>query len=143
MSARRTATCVTLALALLSTVANSQQNEPVKAALLGTWTWTTEHNCAETYTFREDDTLEVKSGDEITKNSYLIAAKASGNFERYRMDMKVLEDSGGRDCDNDTKSSVGETDIVFVQFSKSRDMVFMCQNPVSTFCYGPLRKAAP
>lgn len=110
--------------------------------LLGTWSWTMENKCTETYTFNADGIVDVKSGDEVTKNSYTIGAK-SGEFQRIRVDIKTLEDSGGRDCDNDTKVTVGETDIVFVQFSKDKAMMLICQNPTSTFCFGPLRKQQP
>jgi hypothetical protein len=133
--------CGVAAFTLAIPVALSQQTD-VTRDLIGTWAWTMDNNCTETYTFSGDGTLEVKSGDEITKNSFRLSNK-SGQFERYRMDVTVLEDSGGRDCDNESKVNVGETDTMFVQLSKSKDMLMMCQNLTTTFCFGPLRKANP
>lgn len=106
---------------------------------LGKWQWTRSANqCTEVNHFRADRTAQVVSGTEKTSNVYTVAPQpdASGF---YRLTLKIVKDQGGKDCSDDTRDSVGQSNTLYVtEPSNERHMVCAAASPER--CVGPLRR---
>jgi hypothetical protein len=128
-----------LALAL-AFPAGGQSRQP---SIVGTWEWTRKSNgCSERYVFRDDGSASVTSRDERLDGRFRLAWSPEENG-RYRLDMAVAKDHGGRNCLDDDQDSTGRSDTWYVLFSQSRETMILCGSLEGRDCLGPLRRAAP
>jgi hypothetical protein len=113
-----------------------------KQSVLGSWEWTRKANlCGEVYTFAEDGTVSVISGDEKTENIYEFSEQPERSG-RYKLKMTVTKDFGGRDCSDSTDDSTGMKSEVFILFSPDSSMLAMCTSASGPECFGPLKRRA-
>jgi hypothetical protein len=133
------AACAALALCH-ALVAGAQSRQP---SIVGTWDWTRKSSgCSEQYVFRDDGSASVASRDERLEGRFRLAWSPEPNG-RYRLDMTVAKDHGGRNCLDNDDDSTGRSDTWYVLFSQSRETLLMCGSLEGSDCLGPLRRAAP
>lgn len=105
--------------------------------LLGTWTWTIpKTGCTMTRTFRDDGTISVVNGQKSTAGTFTV----KWNRERTgRMLVSTItSDSGGKDCDGTTTSTVGRRYLAYVHTDGAG--LLMCLDSARSSCLGPYRK---
>jgi hypothetical protein len=110
--------------------------------IVGTWEWTRKSSvCSEQYTYRDDGTLRIRRGEELTENTYLMswAQEPSG---RYRLTIVTVKDDRGRDCEGSTADSSGQQSIVYVLFGQSRETMIQCGSPAGADCTGIMQRTA-
>ena len=132
-----------VALSLLTTTVVAQAPVARSHPLLGKWQWTRAANqCTEVYDFRADGTAQVLSGTEKTGNVYTITPQPdAAGF--YLLTMKTVKDQGGKDCSDDTRDSVGQSNTRYVMFEPSKDRHMVCATASPERCIGPLRRVKP
>ena len=112
-------------------------------SLVGEWNWTRKsNNCAETYVFRDNGTVSIKSGDEHLERSYLMAWAAEPTG-RYRVTMTTANDSGGRGCADTIEGNTARSSTVHILFGGSGDTMLICTSPEGAECIGPLKRSRP
>lgn len=110
--------------------------------LAGTWEWTRKKNgCVERFVFRENGTAEMKQGEKLTENTYLMAWAAEPNG-RFQLTLTTVKDHGGRDCEDSADDATGRRSTVYLLFSQSRESMIMCKSPEGTDCTGLMRRIA-
>ena len=110
--------------------------------LAGTWEWTRKKNgCAEQFVFRQDGTVSIRRGEELTENTYLMSWAPEPNG-RYKLTITTVKDRGGRDCEESADDSTGRHAIVYILFSQSRESMIFCSSPEGTDCTGLMRRVA-
>jgi hypothetical protein len=108
--------------AIASDSGSANPDATAAPSIIGTWHWTRkQNNCTEVYSFRNDGTVSVISGDEKTENECNIASAADSN-RRFRLQLKTTKDLGGRDCANSTDDSTGQTSTVYVRFNSDASL---------------------
>ena len=136
----RTLACACAALGLA--VALSAGAQSAQPSIVGTWDWTRKSNgCSEQYVFRDDGTVSVASRDERLDSRFRMAWSPEPNG-RYRLDMNVVKDHGGRDCADLEQDDTGRAQTLYVLFSQSRETMILCGSVDGRDCLGPLRRAA-
>lgn len=111
-------------------------------SIVGTWEWTRRSvDCSEQFVFRDDGSLSVRRGNELTENTYLMSWAPEPNG-RYKLTLSTVQDDGGRDCADSSEDSTGRSSIVYVLFSQSRATMILCNSPAGADCIGPLKRAA-
>ena len=142
MSLRRAA-CIALAVIatpIYAEEAAPPQHVPPPETIVGAWKWTVKsNNCTETYFYDKDGSLSVTSGDEETKQTYTIDPKPLPNG-RYKVEKKVIEDYGGRDCADSDEDNTGQTATVYILFNHTGRMLIEYFSPDGNKGIGPMRK---
>jgi hypothetical protein len=111
-------------------------------SIVGTWEWTRKGNgCSEQYIFREDGTLKIRRGEELTDNTYLMSWAPEPNG-RYKLTIVTVKDDGGRDCEGSAENSTGRQSVVYVLFGQSRETMIQCGSPAGADCTGIMHRAA-
>lgn len=108
--------------------------------LLGTWVWTMpKTGCVITRTFRPDGTILVVNGKKTTEGTYSIRTSKSSDapFVVY----SVTRDGGGRNCDDESDSTVGKRYLAYFNFNLLKTEMTMClSSDPSTCLLGPYRR---
>ncbi|HTT12915.1 MAG TPA: hypothetical protein VMG60_18740 [Burkholderiaceae bacterium] len=130
--------------ALLAAVLLVAPAAPVAAAgqpsLVGEWSWTRKaNNCAETYAFRNNGTVSIKTGDETIERSYLMAWAPEPNG-RYTVTMTTVKDSGGQGCADTVDGNTARSPTVHILFGGSGASMLICNSPAGADCIGPLKR---
>lgn len=126
-----------LALGGASTRAAGQQPD-----IVGSWEWTRKKDsCAERYVYRQDGTLSIRRGEELTENTYRMAWAPEPNG-RYRVTVVTVGSDGGPDCDGATGDRTGRESVVYVLFGQSRETMIQCGSPAGTDCTGLMKRTA-
>ena len=113
---------------------------PVSHPLLGIWTLSIPNlACSETYHFRGDGTVLVKSRDEISESEFTVAAKPSAKGF-YKLDDKIVKDNGKQDCSGEIMQ-VGARVTNYLRFHASGARFLMCQDESMATCIGPFERA--
>jgi hypothetical protein len=131
-----------IAVTLLTTplAARAASTQP---SLVGEWNWTRKStNCAETYVFRDNGTVSIKSGDANLERNYLMAWAPEPNG-RYRVSMTTVKDSGGQGCADTVEGNTARSGIVHILFGGSGETMLMCSSPAGADCIGPLKRNRP
>ena len=119
---------------LFCTNANSTHSNDIMDVSLfyGSWSWETSTNCVETYTFSKGGILQIKSGDEVTDNTFqIIKAKEDNKFSK--LTFTTTKDYGGKDCAYTEKDSTGESAEMFVTIKF--DIMFNCATAEGSDCW--------
>jgi hypothetical protein len=112
-------------------------------SLIGTWEWTRKkNNCVEQYTFRDNGTASIRSGDDRTETTFALAWAAEPNG-RYKLTLKPVTDSGGRGCADTPEEAAARRGTVYVLFGGSRETMILCASLEGADCIGPLRRSVP
>lgn len=134
-----TSTIAVAALAALVSLPVPAQTTRVND-LLGTWTWAMpKTGCVITRSFRPDGTVLVVNGKKTTEGTYSIrTAKSSG---KPMVVYSVTRDSGGRNCDDESDSTVGKRYLAYFDFNFLKTEMTMCLSSDSSTCLlGPYRR---
>ncbi len=109
-------------------------------SIVGTWEWTRKsNNCSEQYVFRDDGTLSIRRGENLTENTYLMSwAPEPGG--RYRVTVVTVADDRGRDCEGSTEDTTGRRSVVYVLFGQSRETMIQCGSPSGADCTGLMHR---
>lgn len=135
----RSALLLAFALLLAGAVSDAAGQQP---SIVGTWEWTRKANgCAEQYVFRDDGTVSIRSGEERTENTYLMAW-APEPTGRYQLTFTTVKDEGGRDCGEANDDKTGQRSTVYVLFAQSRESMIICRSAEGTDCTGLMRRTA-
>lgn len=136
----RTLAALTVYLTLTSAQAAPPPIPPTSHPLLGIWTLSIPQlACAETYHFRGDGTVLVKSRDEVSESEFTVTAVPSAKGF-YKLDDKVVKDNGKKDCSGEIMK-VGERVINYLRFHPSGARFVMCQDESMQACIGPFERA--
>ncbi len=131
-----------IAVAALAFVAGSPAfaQAPRDNDLLGTWTWTMPRTgCVITRTFRPDGTVEVINGKKTTEGMYSIRTARSSDAPYVVYD--VTRDGGGRNCDDESDSTVGKRYLAYYRFNMPKTEMTMCLSSDGSTCLlGPYRR---
>ncbi len=108
--------------------------------LLGTWTWTMpKTGCVITRSFRPDGTIVFVNGKKTTEGTYSIRTAKSRDapFVVY----SVTRDGGGRNCDDESGSTVGKRYLAYYRFDVLKTEMTMCLSSDRATCLlGPYRR---
>ena len=129
---------VAVAMAALSTASFPVQAQNLERQIVGTWFWMVpESGCKIARTFRADGTALKVSGKKTTETSYIVKVdRADG----ARMLIEtVRNDDGGRDCDEESGSTVGKRYINFVGEISATELK-LCFDAGLSFCPGRYRR---
>jgi hypothetical protein len=131
------------ALAAAAPAADGSKPSAGQPSIVGAWEWTRPSNqCTERYDFRSDGTLSVASGERRTESTYRLAWTPEPNG-RFRLDLTVTRESGGRNCTGVEADGSGRQREAFVLFSQSRQTMILCNSPAGADCVGPLKRLGP
>jgi len=116
--------------------------QPAQPSIVGTWEWTRKSNgCSEQYVFRDDGTVAITSRDERLDSRFRMAWSPEPTG-RYRLEMNVVKDHGGRDCGDADQDDTGRAQTLYALFSQSRETMILCGSVEGRDCLGPLRRVA-
>lgn len=134
--AARVAVVTLASLATLPALAQSTRGND----LLGTWTWTMpKTGCVITRTFRPDGTILVVNGKKTTEGTYSI--RTSKSSDAPYVVYSVARDGGGRNCDDESDSTVGKRYLAYFNFNFLKSEMTMClSSDRSTCLLGPYRR---
>jgi hypothetical protein len=111
-------------------------------SLVGTWEWTRKkNNCVEQYTFRDNGTAAVRSGEDRIETTFALAWAPEANG-RYKLALKPVTDSGGRGCADTPEEAAARRGTVYVLFGGSGQTMILCTSLEGADCIGPLRRTA-
>jgi|PlaIllAssembly_1097288.scaffolds.fasta_scaffold368932_1 hypothetical protein len=114
--------------------------QSTSARIVGKWTWTrTDTKCVETQEYRADGTLTVVSGAEKSSNTYVIAPEATANGF-HKLTVKIVKDTGGKDCFDIDKDNTGTTATHYVMIHPSGDKLMLCHDDSKDYCVGPYQR---
>jgi hypothetical protein len=141
----RTLTGLLPSVAMLFAAAAAQA-QPARAApsashpLLGIWTLSIPQlACSETYHFRGDGTVLVKSKEEVSESEFTITEKPS-TLGFYKLEDKIVKDNGKQDCSGEI-TQVGSRVTNYVRFHPSGARFVMCEDESMETCIGPFERA--
>ncbi|MCB1706824.1 MAG: hypothetical protein KDI17_18330 [Halioglobus sp.] len=90
--------------------------ETVTRSIVGGWGFIyLESTCREAYHFRNDDSMEINSGDEIVSGTYTFQDTITGT-DRHKMVINLLADNLGADCLGDNGDDSMSAGTVYIQF---------------------------
>lgn len=125
---------VGLSLAQAGTIA---KNNP----LVGIWRVDVPgYNCSETYVVRDDGTLKVSSGEEVSESDLSISDKP-GATGFYRWEDNLVKDNGKKDCTGEVMQ-VGTRSVTFIYMKDTGDQFMMCREENLNACVGPFVRFA-
>jgi hypothetical protein len=108
--------------------------------LLGIWTLSIPQlSCSETYHFRGDGTMLVKSKEEVSESEFTITEKPSTKGF-YKLEDKIVKDNGKQDCSGEI-TKVGSRVTNYVRFHPSGARFVMCEDESMATCIGPFERA--
>jgi len=108
--------------------------------LLGIWTLRIPQlACSETYHFRGDGTVLVKSKEEVSESEFKVADKPSTKGF-YKLEDKIVKDNGKQDCSGEI-TEVGARVTNYVRFHPSGARFVMCEDESMETCIGPFERA--
>lgn len=130
-----------LAAAGLAQAAPASTNRAIPSAphLAGTWHWTDQAQCSETYEYRSDGSGAVLSGDERSEMAYVFDPQES-DTGFHKLEATILKDHGGTDCAGTKEDDTNRLYTVYVKFSPEGDQHIVCMTPEVKQCFGPLRR---
>ncbi len=109
-----------------------------KSPIVGTWKWTREvNNCTEIYKYKNNGTIHLISGDEITTVKYKLISPALP-YNRYKLIGTITSDNGGMDCADSNEDGTGTIYEVWIEFNIEKDEHMVCSSEGGTECMGPL-----
>jgi len=109
-------------------------------SLVGQWSWTRKsNNCAETYTFRDNGTVSISTGEEMLERNYRMAWAPESNG-RYTVTMTTVKDSGGQGCADTAEGNTARSGTVHILFGGSGESMLICNSPAGADCIGPLKR---
>ena len=100
----------------------------------GSWSWQTSTNCIETYTFNKNGILQIKSGDELTDNTYQIIKPKEPGF-LAKLLFKTIKDYGGKDCANSATDSTGQSAEMYIGISPDGTEMLNCDTADGKDCW--------
>lgn len=113
---------------------------PASHPLLGIWTLSIPQlSCSETYHFRGDGTVLVKSKEEVSESEFTITEKPSTKGF-YKLEDKIVKDNGKQDCSGEI-TEVGSRVTNYVRFHPSGARFVMCEDESMETCIGPFERA--
>lgn len=105
--------------------------------LLGAWDFNpTQGVCPERHVYRDDGTLEVRSGSEVLAKTWTARDLGGGVLEVAQV---VTASNGGRDCLGGTSAVGGRGTVVLMPVNGGG--WYTCAGPDGMSCYGSLRRA--
>jgi hypothetical protein len=108
--------------------------------LLGIWTLSIPQlGCSETYHFRGDGTILVKSAEEVSESEFTVAEKPSTKGF-YKLQDRIVKDNGKKDCAGEIMK-IGDATTNYVRFHPSGARFVMCQDESMEACIGPFERA--
>lgn len=111
------------------------------ASLVGSWEWFGPANqCREVYTFRENGTARVESGNERTENTYLLSDKPEPSG-RVKLTLTATKYFSGRNCEGLQQDATDRTLTLYVLFGPEKRMLAVCKSAADLDCIGPLKKS--
>lgn len=120
----------------------SLSSTPPGASLVGSWEWwRPADKCREVYTFREDGTARIESGNERTENTYVLSDKPEPSG-RLKLTLTTTKYLSGRNCDGSVQDVTGKTQSLYVLFGPENRMLAVCKSVADLDCIGPLKKTA-
>lgn len=106
--------------------------------LMGAWDFNpTQGVCPERHVYRDDGTLEVRSGSEVLAKTWTARDLGGGVLEVAQV---VTATNGGRDCLGNTSAVGGRGAVVLMPVNGGG--FYTCAGPDGMTCYGSLRRAA-
>ena len=138
---KRPALAAALVLACLSAQAAAEAPaQSASARIVGKWTWTRpDIKCVETQEYRADGTLSVVSGAERSSNTYVLASEATANGF-HKLTVKIVKDSGGKDCFDIDQDHTGATVTHYVMIHPNGDKLMLCHEDSKDRCIGPYQR---
>ena len=113
---------------------------PSAPSLIGTWEWSRPPDrCREVYTFREDGTVRIESGNERSENTYQLSDKPESSG-RYQIMLRTTKYLSGLNCDGSSHDTTGEHSLLYVLFGPSNETLAICQSLEGLDCIGPLKR---
>lgn len=125
---------------LLSAAAVGEAQAPPVHPLVGTWSWSVfGGKCTETWQYRADGFMLIKSGDAVTEWTYQVSPQAStAGF--YKLEQKSVTENGKKDCSGDSAQEPGASATTYLQFSPAKDRYIACKAESLAACFGPLQR---
>jgi hypothetical protein len=116
------------------------ENAPPINPLQGTWEWVNiKNSCVENYIFGIENSGYITSGEEKSTAEYTISDKPSEKGF-YAVNLKIVEDKGGKDCGESVENNTGEIYKKFVMFHPSGNQYVSCDSEDIKDCVGPFRR---
>lgn len=122
----------------LAVAAPAAAQSSANADLVGTWTWATPRGCLITRTFLPDGTAKVVNGAKRTEGTYAVRKARDGKSRHVLYDVKA--DAGGRNCDDEAGSTVGQRWIFYIDAGPLGREMSVCLDPSRAHCMGPYRR---
>ena len=128
-----------LAFAFLSLPLQAETT-PLQNPLQGTWEWVNiKNSCVENYIFGIENSGYITSGEEKSTAEYTISEKPSEKGF-YAVNLKIVEDKGGKDCGESYENNTGEVYKKFVMFHPAGNQYVSCDSEDIKDCVGPFRR---
>jgi hypothetical protein len=129
-----------IAMLLAATAAHAQPAPSASHPLLGIWTLSIPQlACSETYHFRGDGTVLVKSKEEVSESEFKVAEKPSTKGF-YKLEDRIVKDNGKQDCSGEI-TAVGSRVTNYLRFHPSGARFVMCEDESMATCIGPFERA--
>ena len=116
------------------------ETTPLQNPLQGTWEWVNiKNSCVENYIFGVENSGYITSGEEKSTAEYTISEKPSEKGF-YAVNLKIVEDKGGKDCGENYENNTGEVYKKFVMFHPAGNQYVSCDSEDIKDCVGPFRR---
>jgi hypothetical protein len=129
-----------IAMLFAATAVHAQPAPSASHPLLGIWTLSIPQlACSETYHFRGDGTVLVKSKEEVSESEFKVAEKPSTKGF-YKLEDRIVKDNGKQDCSGEI-TAVGSRVTNYLRFHPSGARFVMCEDESMATCIGPFERA--
>ena len=111
--------------------------------LWGSWAGSVPNtSCKETVRYQPDGTRQASSGTSQSQGTYSIASKPS-LLGFYQLQDTLTQSKGQADCWGDAAPEVGQSSVVYVQFSPTHTQFIVCKEESLKACFGPFARQTP
>lgn len=111
--------------------------------LWGSWAGNaTNTSCKETLRYQPDGTRQASSGTSQSQGTYNVTSKPS-LLGFYQLQDTLTQSNGQADCWGDAAPEVGQSSVVYVQFSPKHTQFIVCKEASLKACFGPFTRQTP
>lgn len=143
------AACVLAAMAMGAGTAHATEPLPAAAEsnaahpLWGSWEASASTPaCKESLHYQPDGTRQASSGTSQSQGTYRISAKPS-LLGFYQLQDTLTQSNGQADCWGDAAPEIGDSRVVYVQFSPKHTQFIVCKEESLKACFGPFTRQTP
>lgn len=101
---------------------------------IGSWIWSPTATCSETYTFKDNGTLVIKSGAEVTEHTYKFSHNPiQPGFSK--LEFTTIKDNLSEDCAGHNKDDTGRVSVMYLRTTTDGNQLLNCQKANGKNCW--------